>query len=248
MARRPLIAGNWKMNLMAEDATALVGDLVRDVLNDPPDADVLICPPFPLIVMMGSHAAGSGIGVGGQDCHAASSGAYTGDTSAALLANLGCSACIVGHSERRDDHNEPSALVAAKAQSAIAAGLTAIICIGETEVERRAGQTLDVVRRQLADSVPASANAENTVIAYEPVWAIGSGLAATPDDVAEVHAAVRGALPEGCDPARTRILYGGSVKPENAAEILALEDVDGALVGGASLKAASFIPIYRAVP
>ena len=245
--RKLLIAGNWKMNLMAEEASALAASLAKDVLAEPVDAEIILCPPAPLIPMVISQTAGSGIEVGGQDCHASEAGAYTGDISARLLANLHCVACIVGHSERRADHDESDALVAAKAQAAISSGLIAIICIGETEAERRAGQTLDVVRRQLLGSVPAAATADNTVIAYEPVWAIGSGLAATPQDIAEVHHAIRESLPDGCDPALTRVLYGGSVKPDNAQEILALEDVDGALVGGASLKENSFAPIYRAV-
>jgi triosephosphate isomerase len=211
-----------------------------------PEADIMVCPPATLLAQARYFLTGSEIKLGAQDCHTLPSGPHTGDISAEMLADAGAEAVIVGHSERRADHGETDALVNAKASAAHRAGLTAIICIGETERERREGATLEVVRRQLQASLPRASRAANTVIAYEPVWAIGSGLTPTPADVAEVHAYIRGelGLVLGEEEARgLRILYGGSVKPANASELLFVPGVDGALVGGASLKAADFYAI-----
>jgi triosephosphate isomerase len=250
--RRPLIAGNWKMNGLSKEGVALARDLAGRMTGRPDYAfDMAVCPPFTLVGALVQVVAGSGIAVGGQDCHPKPKGAHTGDVSAAMLADLGCRYVIVGHSERRADHGETDALVAAKAEAAIAAGLTVILCIGETEAERDAGRTLDVVKRQIDGSLPKSAAAENLVIAYEPVWAIGTGRTPTTAEVAEVHARIRTLLGERLGPAaadRLRILYGGSMKPSNAREILALADVDGGLVGGASLNAADFWAIAEACP
>ncbi len=209
--------------------------------------DLLVCPPATLMAAVADALDGR-VAVGGQDCHADPSGARTGDVSAEMLADLGCRYVIVGHSERRADHGENDAEVRAKAGAALRAGLTAIVCIGETAEQRDAGQTLQVVEQQLAGSLPPAASAANTVIAYEPVWAIGTGRTATPAEVAEVHAAIRAGLRGQAEGSETvRILYGGSVKPENARELLAVDNVDGALVGGASLKAADFLAIARVV-
>ena len=208
-----------------------------------PDCDVLICPPATLIAAFAARAKGSAVQIGGQDCHASASGAHTGDVSAEMLADAGASAVIVGHSERRADHGEDDAQVRAKAEAAWRAGLTAIICVGETEAERDAGRALAVVSDQLAGSVPSGATEANTVIAYEPVWAIGTGRVPSNDDIAEMHAAMRAHAAVTQD---MRLLYGGSVKPANAAEIFAIADVDGGLVGGASLKAADFLGIIAA--
>lgn len=245
--RRPLIAGNWKMNGTRSDALALAGGLAAAMKGRRETAfEMLVCPPFTLIAGVGEAVAGSPIALGGQDCHAADRGAHTGDVSAAMLADLGCAYVIVGHSERRTDHREADAGVKAKAEAAIGQGLTAIVCIGESEAQRDAGETLEVVETQLAGSLPEAAGAANTVIAYEPVWAIGTGRTATPDEAQEVHAFIRdrlagrlgGAVAEGL-----RILYGGSMKPGNARELLALADVDGGLIGGASLDAGDFLAI-----
>lgn len=242
-SRRPLVAGNWKMNgvkanLAEFDAIAAGAAQIDSV-------DLAICPPFTLVAALAERGT---LPVGGQDCHVNASGAHTGDVSAEMLKDAGASFVIVGHSERRTDHGETDALVEAKAAAAWRAGLTAIVCIGETRAEREADVTLDVVRTQLAGSLSDAATAANTVIAYEPVWAIGTGLTPTPADVREVHTFIRGELvkrfgPEGQG---MRILYGGSVKPSNAAELMAVDDVDGALVGGASLKAADFLGIIGA--
>ena len=214
-----------------------------------PACDVMICPPATLVTTMADVVAGSAIQVGGQDCHTAISGAHTGDISAAMLLDAGATAVIVGHSERRADHGETSAIVKAKAEAAIGQGLVAIVCLGETLAEREAGNTLSVVHRQLTGSLPDGAIGANTIIAYEPVWAIGSGLTPTTDQVAEVHQAIRAGL-SGLTSAEEahlfRILYGGSVKPSNAAELMAIDNVDGALVGGASLKADDFAGIIAA--
>jgi triosephosphate isomerase len=235
-----LAAGNWKMNgLRASlaEVTALVA------AQPSPDCGVLICPPATLLAPMAEAAKGSRLLLGGQDCHSADHGAHTGDISATMLADAGARHVILGHSERRADHGETSELVAAKARAARAAGLTALICVGETEAERDAGATLDVVLQQLRGSVPEGATAANTVIAYEPVWAIGTGRTPTLDQIAEVHDALRAAVPD----ADMSLLYGGSVKPANATQIFALDNVDGALVGGASLKAADFGAIIAAL-
>ncbi|SEA11546.1 triose-phosphate isomerase [Rubrimonas cliftonensis] len=247
MARRKLIAGNWKMNGLR----AAVAEL-DDVLDDAAGAacDLMLCPPATLVPVFASRAAGSPLVIGGQDCHARATGAHTGDIAAEMLADAGAKAVIVGHSERRADHGENDALVREKAEAAWRARLTAVICVGETEAERDAGRALEVVARSLAGSTPDTATAETTVIAYEPVWAIGSGRTPTLDEIAEMHAHIRAALREHLGEIQgigVRVLYGGSVKPDNAAEILAVRGVDGALVGGASLKARDFLAIAGAV-
>ncbi len=246
---KALVAGNWKMNgLKTSDAEleALIGKLNAA----PAGCEVMICPPVPLIASFADKAAGSAVAIGGQDCHPGEKGAHTGDVSAEMLKDAGADAVIVGHSERRADHGEGDDLVNQKAQAAWRAGLLAIICVGETEAERDGGKTLDVVGGQLAGSVPEGATAQNTVVAYEPVWAIGTGKTPTPDDVAEVHNAMRAQLVArfGGEGEGMRLLYGGSVKPANAAELMAVSNVNGALVGGASLKADDFdgiIAVYR---
>ncbi|MFT3730583.1 MAG: triose-phosphate isomerase [Hyphomicrobium sp.] len=245
---RPLVAGNWKMNgLRASLAEAVA---VRDALLGPLaaiPADVMIAPPATLIAPFAQSLGPQPVLLAGQDCHAKPSGAHTGDIAAEMLKDAGASAVIVGHSERRADHGETNAQVRAKAEAAHRAGLIAIVCVGETKDERLAGSTLDVVCGQLKGSLPKSSAAANTVVAYEPVWAIGTGLTPTADDVKEVHGAVRAVLIEqfGAEGANMRILYGGSVKPDNAVTLMAVENVDGALVGGASLKASDFLAIVR---
>ncbi len=249
-AIRPLIAGNWKMNglkaSMAEFEAMLAG--AREVTAK---ADLLVCPPATLIAAFADKARGAtALVVGAQDCHPKASGAHTGDISAEMLADSGARAIIVGHSERRADHGESDALVRQKAEAVWRAGLTAIVCIGETQKQRDAGQTLDICRGQLDGSLPDGSRADNLVVAYEPVWAIGTGLTPTPADVEQVHGFIRELLigrfnGEG---RRMRILYGGSVKPSNATELLGLADVNGALVGGASLKAADFLAIAKNCP
>jgi triosephosphate isomerase len=212
-------------------------------------ADAMICPPATLVQQFADKLKGSRVAVGGQDCHALESGAHTGDISAEMLADAGAGAVIVGHSERRADHGEDDATVNAKAQAAHRAGLVAIICVGETEAQRDAGETLDVVAGQLRGSVPANATAADTIIAYEPVWAIGTGRTPTAEDVGEVHSHMRNELAgivAQQESAGMRLLYGGSVKPSNAAELMAVADVNGALVGGASLKADDFFGILSA--
>ncbi len=244
---RPLIAGNWKMNGLTADGLALA----RAVAAGAPSAgpELLLCPPATLIALVAREVAGSGVGVGGQDCHAKTNGAFTGDIAASMLKDLGCRAVIVGHSERRTLHGEGDGEVKAKAEAALAAGLVAIVCIGETLAERDAGQTLAVIARQLAGSLPAQGRAANLVVAYEPVWAIGTGRVASVEQVAEVHALIRRELvAKVADGAAVRILYGGSVKPDNAGTLLAVANVDGALVGGASLDAKAFLAIAAAAP
>lgn len=247
--RRPLIAGNWKMNGLREDGLALASNLARRLTAERAAAfDLLVCPPFTLIAEVGPAIADSGVLLGAQDCHARTKGTHTGDISAGMLADLGCAFVIVGHSERRSDHGENDADVKAKAEAALTAGLTAIICVGETEAERDAGQTLHVTGTQLAGSLPRGATAANTVIAYEPVWAIGTGRTPTLEEVQEVHALIRAELFGRLGPREAeglRILYGGSMKPDNAAAFLPLPDVDGGLVGGASLNADDFWAIAR---
>ena len=235
-----LAAGNWKMNGLRADldeARALAAAFLDAKCG------ILLCPPATLISAMADALSGSAVMVGGQDCHAQTTGAHTGDISAQMLADAGARQVILGHSERRADHAETSAQVAAKAAAAHAAGLVAIICIGETEAQRDAGQTLDVVLGQLAQSLPEGATSANTVIAYEPVWAIGTGRTPTLKQITEVHDALRANLPDQA----ISLLYGGSVKPGNAAEIFAIANVDGALVGGASLKAVDFGAIIAAL-
>jgi triosephosphate isomerase len=242
---KKLAAGNWKMN-GAEADLAEVTALIA--AHPAPACEMLICPPATLVHRMAQLAAGSALMVGGQDCHARASGAHTGDTSAALLHDAGATHVIVGHSERRTDHRETDAMVQAKATAAIAAGLVAVVCLGETLAERQAGQTLAVVGAQLDGSLPSGAPTA-LVIAYEPVWAIGTGLTPTTDQIAEVHGFLRARLADryGAAGRGIRLLYGGSVKASNAAEIFAVPDVDGALVGGASLKAAEFGRIVAAL-
>lgn len=249
--RRPLVAGNWKMNGLRASISELEA-LVAALKARPADrCDVMIIPPFTLIASFAQTADGSPVAIGGQDCSALAPGAHTGDVAAEMLLDAGATAVIVGHSERRQDHRETDAQVNAKALAAYEAGLTAIICIGETEPERDRGEALEVVSQQLAGSVPDTATAANTVIAYEPVWAIGTGRTPTRDDVAKVHETIRKALVArfGAEQgAGFRLLYGGSVKAANAVELMGVADVDGALVGGASLKAADFdgiIDAYR---
>jgi triosephosphate isomerase len=246
---RPLVAGNWKMNGL--QAALAEARRVRDRLGEAgfaPGADAMICPPATLVAALAREAAGSRLLVGGQDCHVGASGAHTGDISAEMLSDAGATAVIVGHSERRADHAERDRDVQAKALAAHRAGLTAIACIGETAGERRAGLTLAVVQRQLAASLPDKAKAGDTVVAYEPVWAIGTGLTPTVADVAEVHGFLRGELTRrfAAEGQAMRILYGGSVKPDNARTLMAVANVDGALVGGASLKADDFLTIIAA--
>ena len=242
--RRPLVAGNWKMNGLKASA-AEFGKIINGVGDLWTKTDLMICPPATLTVTFAVVALGSKVAVGGQDCHAEPSGAHTGDIAAEQLADAGASAVIVGHSERRADHHETDAEVQAKALAAWRAGLTAIVCVGETRAQREAGKTLEIVGGQLGGSLPDGASGANLVVAYEPVWAIGTGLTPTPADVAEVHGFIRKRLTErfGGEGAKIRILYGGSVKPGNAQELLSVADVDGALVGGASLKADDFLGI-----
>lgn len=249
MARRVLIAGNWKMNGLKADGLALASGIAARARTMNKAPELLICPPATLIAPVADALVGCPVALGGQDCHAKASGAHTGDISAQMLADLGCRYVIVGHSERRADHKESDAQVRAKAEAARAASLIAIICVGETLAERDAGRTLEVIRTQISGSIPAGATAADTVIAYEPVWAIGTGRNATTAQVAEVHDRIRRDLAgRVANPQDVRILYGGSVKPANAKELLAVANVDGALVGGASLKVDDFIAIAAAAP
>jgi len=243
--RRPLVAGNWKMNGLKPAASEL-GKIVQGA-TALPNVDLLVCPPATLVMMFASATHGSSVAIGAQDCHADASGAFTGDISAEMLADAGATAVIVGHSERRTYHHETDSMVRAKALAAWRAGLTAIVCVGETKEQRTSGQTLDVVGSQLAGSLPGSVVSEGLVVAYEPVWAIGTGLTPTAADVAEVHGFIRERLVKrfGATGEEIRVLYGGSVKPSNAHELLAVPNVDGALVGGASLKADDFLGIAR---
>ena len=249
-AIRPLIAGNWKMNgvkaSMAEFEAMLNG-----ASGVAAKADLLVCPPATLIAAFADKARGAKtLAVGAQDCNPKASGAHTGDISAEMLADAGATAVIVGHSERRADHGESDALVRQKAEAAWRAGLVAIVCIGETRGERDAGKTLDICGGQLVGSLPDGSSEGNLVVAYEPVWAIGTGLTPTSQDVEQVHRFIRGSLIRRFNGAgaRIRILYGGSVKPSNAAELMGVENVNGALVGGASLKAADFLAIAKGCP
>ena len=244
---RPLVAGNWKMNgLTVSDAE--LRKIVAGAGAFSGKADLMVCPPATLIARFAEVARGSGVAIGGQDCHAKASGAHTGDVAAEMLADAGATAVIVGHSERRTDHHETDDEVGAKAEAAWRAKLLAIVCVGETRGQREAGDTLKVVGLQLDGSLPDGATADILVVAYEPVWAIGTGLTPTADDVALVHAFIRERLvgrfgPDGGD---IRILYGGSVKPANASELMSVPHVNGALVGGASLKAEDFLGIAAA--
>lgn len=246
MTARKLIAGNWKMNGLAASARSLIGALVA---HGPVGARmrVALCPPFPLLPLVADALRGSEILLGAQDCHAKEKGAHTGDVSAALLAEIGCVVVIVGHSERRADHFESDAVVRAKAEAALAAGITPIICVGETEVQRDAGETRSVVERQVIGSWPKGGAAERCIIAYEPVWAIGTGKTPTLKDVGDVHGHIRAvAKAQNIEAADLAILYGGSVKGANAVELMSVPGVDGALVGGASLDAQDFCMIIKA--
>src|SRR5712671_1077555 len=249
-AIRPLIAGNWKMNGLKSSQPEFEA-MLAGASEVAVKADLLVCPPATLIAAFAEKARGSkALVVGAQDCHPKASGAHTGDISAEMLADAGARAIIVGHSERRADHGESDVLVRQKAEAVWRAGLTAIVCIGETQHQRDAGQTLDICRGQLNVSLPDKASGDNLVVAYEPVWAIGTGLTPTVGDVEQIHRFIRDLLivrfnDEG---ARIRILYGGSVKPSNAAELMAVANVNGALVGGASLKATDFLAIAAGCP
>ena len=245
---KPLVAGNWKMNgtgASLTEARAIGNGFMRGL---DADCDALLCLPATLLSRAHPILSTTPVKLGGQDCHARPSGAHTGDVSAEMLKDAGASHVIVGHSERRADHGETDAQVQAKAEAAWLAGLVAIICVGETRAERDAGETLAVLSRQLTGSIPAGAGARNTIIAYEPVWAIGTGLTPSAGDVAAAHAHIRAELGRimGEAASTTRILYGGSVKPSNAVELLGIDNVDGALIGGASLKAADFLGIAEA--
>ncbi|MFT5438404.1 MAG: triosephosphate isomerase [Alphaproteobacteria bacterium] len=247
MAIRPLIAGNWKMNGLRAGAIALATGIV-DTYEDGGEAacDVLVCPPFLHLQAVSGAIEGSAVFLGGQDCHDADSGAHTGDVSAAMLRDVGCRYCIVGHSERRADHGEDDAVVRAKAAAVHREGLIAIICVGETLAEREGGTTLEIVESQLRGSVPEGATAENTIVAYEPVWAIGTGLTPSLEQVGEVHDDIRSVLADIVGQSENvRILYGGSMNPGNARDILALANVNGGLVGGASLKIDDFSAIIQ---
>lgn len=241
--RRPLVAGNWKMNGLR----AAASELARIVhgASALPGVDILVCPPATLIAAFAAAAEGSAVRIAAQDCHPEPSGAFTGDLSAEMLKDAGASAVIVGHSERRSHHKETDAQVRSKALAARRAGLLAIVCVGETRAERERGDAFPVVAAQVDGSLPDGATAENLVLAYEPVWAIGTGLTPTPADVAAMHGFLRGRLGErfGTAGEGMRILYGGSVKPSNASELMHAADVDGALVGGASLNADEFLAI-----
>lgn len=251
MARKIMIAGNWKMNGQLEDGVNLAKAVAAEVKKlGKPTCEFLVCPPFTLLYSVKKALRGAKVALGAQDAHFANKGAHTGDISPAMLKDLGCTYVILGHSERRADHFESNELVAKKAAAAYENGLKTIICIGETEKQRDEGKTIEVCSQQILGSVPDNADASNTVIAYEPVWAIGTGKTPTAADVEEVHAAVRKVLAKKLGKGtvnKMRILYGGSVKPNNAKEFLSLPDVDGALIGGASLKAEDFMAIAKAV-
>jgi triosephosphate isomerase len=245
---RPLVAGNWKMNGLTASLSEI--EAMRRAFDDGAAgaAEVAVCPPATLLAPAAQILKGGSVALGGQDCHTQVSGAFTGDISAAMLKDAGAAYVIVGHSERRAGHGETDALVRAKAEAAAKAGLTAIVCVGETRAEREAGRAIEIVGGQLRGSLPSGATPEILVVAYEPVWAIGTGLICAAPDVEEMHAAIRKLLGElyGAAGGKMRILYGGSVKPSNARELLGLANVDGALVGGASLKAVDFIGIASA--
>lgn len=251
MARKILIAGNWKMNGLLEDGVNLAKAVASGVKEmGKPSCEFLVCPPFTLLAPVKKALRGAKVALGAQDAHFAKKGAHTGDISPEMLKDIGCTYVILGHSERRADHKESNELIAKKAVAAYENGLKAIICIGETEAERDQGKTIEVCTQQILGSVPDSADAANTVIAYEPVWAIGTGKTPTSGDVEDVHAAIRKVLAKKLGKSvanKMRILYGGSVKPSNAKEFLSLPDVDGALIGGASLKAEDFLAIAKSI-
>jgi triosephosphate isomerase (TIM) len=242
---RPLVAGNWKMNGLTASLAELKAMREAVDAGKAGAAELAVCPPATLLAQAAAALKGGKVSLGAQDCHAKDSGAFTGDIAAPMIKDAGAQYVIVGHSERRQYHGETDAVVKAKAEAALKSGLAAIVCVGETRAEREAGKAIEVVSTQVRGSLPAGGAPETVVVAYEPVWAIGTGLTPTPGDVAEVHAAIRKLLGEvyGAAGAKLRILYGGSVKPSNAKELLGLANVDGALVGGASLKAVDFLAI-----
>ncbi len=247
MARRKIIAGNWKMNGLTSFVDTLAQPLAEFMVEEK-CFDMLVCPPFPILDRVVQLAEKSNILVGAQNCHAETSGAHTGDTSAEMIKNIAATHVIVGHSERRADCGETDAIVKAKAEATIANDLVAVVCCGEVKEQRESGQAIDVVSTQIKGSLPEGATAVNTIVAYEPVWAIGTGLVASIQDVEDMHKAIRETLSTVMtDYEDVRVLYGGSVKPANAKEILATENVDGVLVGGASLDAESFIEIAKSV-
>jgi len=247
-ARRTLICGNWKMNLTPKTGVVLAQEIVAGLDDVPGDVDIAVCPSAPSLVVVQAALEPTRVALGGQDCHADVAGAHTGDVSVAALAEIGCRYVIVGHSERRADHGETDAVVRAKAAAALGAGLTPIVCVGETLADREADRAVEVVSAQVAGSVPPELDGAEIVVAYEPVWAIGTGKVASTADVDAMHRAIRAKLGDlVADAGAVRLLYGGSVKPDNAADLLSLADVDGALVGGASLKAADFLAIAKAV-
>lgn len=249
MSRKLLIAGNWKMNGLVAEGTNLAKGVAEAVKKaGKVECEFLVCPPFTLLSNVKKALRGAKVNLGAQDCHFAEKGAHTGDISPVMLKDIGCQYVILGHSERRTDHYESNELVNKKAQAAHTAGLKTIICVGETLSEREAGKALEVCTKQIIESVPEDSTSSNTVIAYEPVWAIGTGKVPTTKDVEEVHAAIRKTLAKKLGKGnanKMRILYGGSVKPNNAKELLTLEDVDGALIGGASLKVEDFMGIAK---
>jgi triosephosphate isomerase (TIM) len=245
---RPLVAGNWKMNGLSGSLAEI--DAMRQAADagESGDAELLVCPPATLIAQAAWRIKGGELSLGAQDCHPLASGAFTGDISAPMLKDAGATYVILGHSERRSLHHESDALVRVKLEAALGAGLIPIVCVGETRTERESGHAMGVVERQLLGSLPPDGAPETLVIAYEPVWAIGTGLTPTPGDVAEMHQVIRTLLGEmyGARGLRMRLLYGGSVKPSNCSELLTLDNVDGPLVGGASLKATEFLAIAAA--
>jgi triosephosphate isomerase (TIM) len=242
---RPLVAGNWKMNGLRESLNEAASICKAVAAGGAGKAEIVVCPPATLLMAVTAICEGTKVGVGGQDCHAEASGAFTGDISAEMLKDAGATYVILGHSERRAGHHETNEQVRAKAKAALRAGLLAIICVGETRAERDAGGALAIVGKQLASSIPDNSPPGRIVIAYEPVWAIGTGFTPTPQDIAEMHGFIRERMNQHLlgQGANLRILYGGSVNPANAAELLSVEDVDGALVGGASLSCAEFMAI-----
>lgn len=249
-APRPLIAGNWKMNGLVADGLALARAVAEGAAKTALSCDLLVCPPVTIVARIADTLKGTVVAVGGQDCHPKVSGAHTGDVSAAMLKDGGATFVIVGHSERRADHAETDAIVRAKAEAARAAGLTPIICIGETAAQRDTGETLAVLTRQIVGSVPVGLDAADFVVAYEPVWAIGTGRTPTLVEIGDAHSHIRAKLVRHLGPGATdtRILYGGSLNPANAKAILAVSGVNGGLIGGASLKAPDFLSVAASCP
>jgi triosephosphate isomerase len=249
-ALRPLIAGNWKMNGLSADGLALAQDVMVRAGHQALRCDLMVCPPATILAAVAEILKGGPVAVGGQDCHPEATGAHTGDVSAPMLKDAGATFVIVGHSERRADHGESDALVRAKAEAARAVGLTPVVCIGETAAERDRGKTLAVLARQVKSSVPAGLSARELVVAYEPVWAIGTGRTPTAAEIEEAHRHIRAELVAyaGSGAQETRILYGGSLNPKNAQAILAVPGVNGGLIGGASLKSEDFLSIVSSCP